>query len=131
MRQKTILCFVWAVFSDTLVSPATSRGTREIMWGVRDLTLSWQPVRSSARVDVSLLESGFDHLKMNAPSEAVCEQARHDTVLALTQAQKYKSSCMLGGRKTLGVLLLFAVSQPKEGPVCSPLCSLLLALAFG
>ena len=38
---------------------------------------------------------------------------------------------MLGGRKSLGLPLLFAVSWSNEGPVPSPLRSLLLALALG
>lgn len=38
---------------------------------------------------------------------------------------------MLGGKKSLELPLLFAVSQPNEGAVPSPLCSLLLLLALG
>jgi len=57
-------------------------------WGVRDLTPLQQAVRSSARVDVSSPDSGFDPLKMSPTDEELCEQAGHETVLALTLAHK-------------------------------------------
>ena len=59
-----------------------------MMWGVKDLTLSQQVVRSGAHVDVSSPDSGFDHLKTDPGNEELCEQDSRETVLALMLAQK-------------------------------------------
>lgn len=130
MRQETIPCFGWAVVSG--VSESSHQSEEHERWcGEWEVWLLQQAVSSSAHVHVSSPDLGFDHLKMNPANEELCEQASRETVLALSLAQKSECDCMLGGRKRLGLPLLFAVSQPNKGPVPSPLHSLLLILALG